>query len=321
MSWRIVLGGGLALLLCCSTAISGIDVDGFNLLPDRDRYDVLIAGLKGRELKLSSLGYALSEEIVEIDKGARHPLRRSNYEAKFSGVGSFLHCKRTSTTGEVTSEFWSSWDGKQQRSLTKLAQDASPRGLVQDREVQFIRECYFNHLLGIRANGTEMPLSSWVEGGMHKKWSIAVTAVREVSVLLLKLDLQPDKTYGHTFWIDPAQEFMVVRHEYHADYGKNHKGRASVNVTKSERVDGLSIPVTAVRQNQLDLSEDIITEYRFKITAVTFDSRKVLEPVVFPAGTRVFDGVAKEGYEIGDHGEKTMLPIYDAGTGKVIAPR
>lgn len=294
--------------------------DEFNRLPPEDRLEVILAALQGREADLNVFTYEVSEEVIGVPRGSgtRNLLTKSYYALKRKGQRNLLHCRRFDEhSGAITSEFWSSWDGRRQVSLVHEPGKTQVVA-IRDREVQFVRGFFFHLMFGFRVPNTDRTLSEWIQELTQTKVSPTdVRLVVEDGRTLFHVKLKSSIDGRHEFWIDPAQGYMPVKHTYDLANGSS---TSLEEVKASRKIDGVWIP-TAIVKRLANVSMSSFNDIYWSVK--TFSRAEVSEDdllVRYSAGTRVVNEVDKTAHLVLADGSLQQLSYYDPVAGKVHNP-
>jgi len=300
-----------------------LDIKTFNQLSESERFDIALASLRSRDASLDRFAYQLNEDCghIETSTGVRTPATKSFYELRRNGRMTWLHCRRLDVaSGAVRAEFWSNWDGSLQRSLTLRKEEKTPSGAIRDTEVEFIRLLYCNLILGFRVPDTGTTVPEWLEDLVSKKKCVvSVAGVMDGNAPMIHLTVPTGANYVHQFWLDPARDYMPVRHQYVLSY-KNGSTKIVDEVTTAQQADGFWVPKKIVRRaERSDNTYYTLFTYDFadfkRGTAASQDMT-----VEFPAGTVVVDGVQKVAYQVLKDGSHLPRPLYSSRMGKLLQP-
>jgi hypothetical protein len=314
----------LLLWLSHPARADDFDFDKFRAMGQRARVAVVVAGMSAHDAALSNVEVEFdSQTILHATPEQNKPFGRSEYRERRADKATLFHIKRFDETdpAKLKSEFDVSWDGS--RQLEYKREPKRQIGNVRDKQSDYVLEIDYDHMLGFRRRWDGLPVTKFLELNLGNDRP-AVTGTVEVETApdssdqwLVATVKVPIVHVTVRYWIDPQRGFVLRRHEYAYERGRNFNRFATV-VNEVRQVDGLWVPAKVTQRASTsavpDQSSDVYTLKTLRTGKVAPGDVQL----VLPAGTQVVDFVENRAYEITEDGGQRMRPLYNVKTGKVV---
>lgn len=315
----------LLLLLCLAFPVRADDFDfaKFRAMSQRERAAAVVAGMSAHDAALLNADVEFdSQTILHATPEQNRPFGRSEYRERRVGKATLFHIKRFDETdsAKLKSEFDVSWDGS--RQLEYKREPKRQIGILRDKQSDYVQEIDYDHMLGFRRRWDGMPVAKFLELNLGNDTprltgTVEVEKAPDSSDQWLVATVKfLDVFLTERYWIDPQRGFVLRRHEYVYQKGRNFNRFVTV-VNETRQVDGLWVPAKVTQRASTsavpDQSSDVYTLKTLRTGKVAPDDVRL----VLPAGTQVVDRVENRAYEVTEDGGQRARPLYDAKTGKV----
>jgi len=296
----------------------------FRAMNQRDRATVVVAGMSAREAALSNVEIEFdSQTILHATPEQNKPFGRSEYRFRRLGKATLFHIKRFDEVNptKFQMEFDVSWDGNHQVEYKR--EPKRQIGTVNNKQSDYVREIDYIHMLGLGRRRDGLWVGKYLELNLGKATPNLTGTVdvekdpdsaEQYLVATVKV---PIVHVTERYWIDPQRGFVLRRHEYAYEKGRNFNRFITI-VNEVRQVDGIWVPAKVAQRASTsavpDQSSDIYTLKTLRTGKLApADVRLVL-----PAGTQVVDYAENRAYEVTEDGGQRMRPLYDVKTGKIV---
>ncbi len=325
----------LVFLVSCANAIPpawGSDranwAADFNRLSPAARMEAVVAAVSRRAAALRNFTFRASgtDKYYRGRVPATHGYVASSVRFRCIGRRFWLHLQtKVVPSGKYWTNFYSSWNGHVQRSVSYQASFGKVAECVVCSHPFSIRLKAWAYMLGLRANTTiySTTLTRYLRRSIKNKWQhyrawAQVNGGRRFLVARVRTGGEHRTWYHYReYWLDVRRGFMITR------FVDRYKGLFKLvgKVLRSGRLAGVWVP-RAIRVSDVDRATPGLTgvvTYRFSAVAVGSVTPPELA-LKFPRNSLCLNLIRMRSYFVSKDGKRSSRPLYVPQVGKILNP-
>ncbi|MGC9261631.1 MAG: hypothetical protein ACP5I8_16325 [Phycisphaerae bacterium] len=307
----------------------------FNKLTPLKRMQFAVAAMVMRGSDLSNITFNMHDRVENFGRNLKQGtwMYATNFAMRRKGISFWIHLRQYYTPDHHSFiNFFTSWDGSVQRSVSYQAGIPSPDCIIMDKPYTAIRPNVYLDILGFRVDTSlyDTTLATYLRNAINNKWQQYSARARTSSdgpeiVVRVSTGSNVGASYRYLhyreYWLDAERGFMPVR--YHEVYWSQGKvdSRVTAEVTSAKRINGVWVPLAMKQTAQNSAMPGVRTVRscqikQFSIGTVKSDDLRL----EFPKGSRLLNLITMRSYYKNHLGKLVPQPLYIPQSGEILRP-